>query len=325
LGREEAGSLNARLAPVEAFRQAGLEYNPALSNLRFAVDRRANGTAVVRITSSQPINEPFVDLLVELNWSSGKFVREYTFLLDPPELRMGRETVAGGATTQIVPPSTATTSAPSAPAAAPAATAPAPAAAAPAPAARTERPAAAAPAPARAPAVQPAATPATAATSAATPAPGEVTVRSGDTLAGIAARVKPADVALEQAIVSIYNANPGAFFGSVHQMLAGKTLDVPNRDAMAAVDAAAARRQIRDQAADFRAYRERLAAAARRVEPAQAGQSAAGTVTARVEDSAAGTAAGDQLKLSRSQPAAGRAAAAGGTATGAGEATAEAQ
>src|SRR5690606_32813496 len=230
LGREEAGSLNARLAPVEAFRQAGLEYNPALSNLRFAVDRRANGTAVVRITSSQPINEPFVDLLVELNWSSGKFVREYTFLLDPPELRMGRETVAGGATTQIVPPSTATTSAPSAPAAAPAATAPAPAAAAPAPAARTERPAAAAPAPARAPAVQPAAPPATAATSAATPAPGEVTVRSGDTLAGIAARVKPADVALEQAIVSIYNANPGAFFGSVHQMLAGKTLDVPNRD-----------------------------------------------------------------------------------------------
>ena len=65
LGREEAGSLSARLAPVEAFRQAGLEFNPALSNLRFAVDRRANGAAVVRITSSQPINEPFVDLLVE--------------------------------------------------------------------------------------------------------------------------------------------------------------------------------------------------------------------------------------------------------------------
>ncbi len=190
LGREEAGSLSARLAPVEAFRQAGLEFNPALSNLRFAVDRRANGTAVVRITSSQPINEPFVDLLVELNWSSGKFVREYTFLLDPPELRLGRETVAGGATTQVVPPSTATSSAqsaPSAPAAAPAAAAPA--AAAPAPAARTARPAAA-PAPAAQPAASPTAAPAAAA--------GEVTVRSGDTLAAIAARVKPADVALEQ-------------------------------------------------------------------------------------------------------------------------------
>ena len=323
LGREEAGSLSARLAPVEAFRQAGLEFNPALSNLRFAVDRRANGAAVVRITSSQPINEPFVDLLVELNWSSGKFVREYTFLLDPPELRMGRETVAGGATTQVVPPSTATTSAPAAPAAAPAASAPAasaPAASAAAPAARTARPAAAA-APAGAPAAQPAPQPAAAPAA----APGEVTVRSGDTLAGIAARVKPADVALEQAIISIYNANPSAFFGSVHQMLAGKTLDVPNRDAMAAVDAAAARRQIRTQAADFRAYRERLAAAARRVEPAQAGQSAAGSVTARVEDGASGTAAGDQLKLSRSQPAAGRAAGAAGAATGAGDATAEAQ
>ena len=58
LGREEAGSLSARLASPDAFRQAGLEFNSALTSLRFAVDRRTNGAAVVRITSSQPINEP---------------------------------------------------------------------------------------------------------------------------------------------------------------------------------------------------------------------------------------------------------------------------
>ena len=312
LGLEELGTLSARLAPAEAFRQAGLEYNPALTNLRFAIDRRSNRSAVVRITSTQPINEPFVDLLVELNWASGKFVREYTFLLDPPELRMGREAVAGGtATQQVAPPSVSAAPTPSAqPApAAPAASTPA--------AARTPAPRTPAAAPARTAQAAPAPT--------STGTPGEVTTRTGDTLASIAARVKPADVSLDQAIIAIYDANPSAFFGSVHQMLAGKRLEVPGRDAMAAVDSAAAQKQILAQAKDFRAYRERLAAAARRVEPAQAGQSAAGTVTARVEDKAAGAAPGDQLKLSRSQGATGKVAGATGSASGASDSSAETQ
>jgi pilus assembly protein FimV len=315
LSRDEAASLNARLASPDAFRQAGLEYNPALAGLRFAIDRRPNGTAVVRITSSQPINEPFVDLLVELNWASGKFVREYTFLLDPPELRTGRESVAGGPV-QVVPPMAAPAPSPQV---------------APVPAAQgTSTPAVAAPQAASPAAPAPAAAAPAAARTAAAPsapagsAPGEVLVRSGETLAGIAGRVKPADVSLDQAIIAIYNANPDAFFGSVHQMLAGKRLDVPDRATMAAVDAAAATRQIRAQAADFRAYRERLAAATRRVEPTQAGQSAAGTVGARVDDSGAGAGAGDQLKLSAGAGAAAGAAAAG-TATGGSDAAAEAQ
>lgn len=311
LGRDEAGSLSARLASPEAFRQAGLEFNSALTGLRFAVDRRTNGAPVVRITSSQPINEPFVDLLVELNWAAGKFVREYTFLLDPPELRVGRESVAGGPS-QIVPATTAGVAAApaqvaqAAPDAASGTVAPPPPAA---PARAATRSAAAAPASARAATAAPAA--ATQADAAPAGAGNEVTVRQGETLATIAARVKPADVSLEQAIIAIYNANPRAFFGSVHQMLAGARLAVPDRSTMTAVDAGEARRQIREQAAVFNAYRERLAAAARRVEPARAGQSATGSVTAQVQDSAAGAGAGDQLKLSRPE----------GGAAGAGSAT----
>jgi len=312
LGLDELGSLSARLASPEAFRQAGLEFNPALTALKFSIDRRPDRSAVVRITSAQPINEPFVDLMVELNWASGKFVREYTFLLDPPELRIGaRDTLAGGAATQqIVTPSVATTRTPSAqaaptPAAVPAASA-SPAPAAGSPAAGTSSSTAAA-SPARA---------ATQSTTAASGAPGEVTTRSGDTLAGIAARVKPADVSLEQAIIAIYDANRSAFFGSVHQMLAGKQLEIPGHDTMAAVDATAARKQIRAEAATFRAYRERLAAAARRVEPAQAGQTAAGTI-AGAEEKSAEAVPGDQLKLSRTGEAAGKAAGKGAGAAGA--------
>ncbi|MBU6271124.1 MAG: pilus assembly protein FimV, partial [Betaproteobacteria bacterium] len=97
LSREESATLNARLASPEAFKLAGLEYNPALASLRFAIDRRPDGRAVIRVSSTQPVNEPFIDMLVELTWASGRFVREYTFLLDPPELRANRQTVEGGA------------------------------------------------------------------------------------------------------------------------------------------------------------------------------------------------------------------------------------
>ena len=79
---EEEG-LNAKLGSPEAFRQAGIEFNPALNSVRFALERRGN-MRVLRLTSTQAVSEPFLDLLVELQWPTGRLVREYTFLLDPP-------------------------------------------------------------------------------------------------------------------------------------------------------------------------------------------------------------------------------------------------
>ena len=82
----EDDSLAARLGSPEAFRQAGIEMSPALVGAQFRVEHRAD-KAIVHMTTSQPVNEPFLDLLVELDWSTGRLVREYTFLLDPPEYR----------------------------------------------------------------------------------------------------------------------------------------------------------------------------------------------------------------------------------------------
>ena len=65
----EAGSLTAKLASSDAFRQAGLEFNPALTSLRFKINRTSNGRALVEITSTRPINEPFVDLLVAVSYT----------------------------------------------------------------------------------------------------------------------------------------------------------------------------------------------------------------------------------------------------------------
>ncbi len=82
----EADGLSARVASPEAYRMAGIEFNPALLSIRVAVERR-EGRPVLSLTSTQPINEPFVELLLELQWSTGRLVREYTFLLDPVEYK----------------------------------------------------------------------------------------------------------------------------------------------------------------------------------------------------------------------------------------------
>jgi len=96
-------SLAARLASAEAFRLAGIEYNPTLLTIRVALERR-DGKPLVRLTSVQPINDPFVDLLLELQWSTGRLVREYTFLLDPPGYREKPSVAAAPGQAQAVAP-----------------------------------------------------------------------------------------------------------------------------------------------------------------------------------------------------------------------------
>ncbi len=75
--------LSARLASPQAFAQAGIEANPILLDVRFTIERRGSAP-ILRLRSSQPINEPLLKLLVELTSSSSRQVREYTLLLDPP-------------------------------------------------------------------------------------------------------------------------------------------------------------------------------------------------------------------------------------------------
>lgn len=82
----EMSSMTAKLASHEAFREAGIEYMSLLSDVRINLDKNAAGQPVLKLTTLRPISEPFLHFLVELSWTSGRMVREYTFLLDPPEM-----------------------------------------------------------------------------------------------------------------------------------------------------------------------------------------------------------------------------------------------
>jgi pilus assembly protein FimV len=288
LGKDEVGNIVAKLASQDAFKQAGLEYSPALSNLRFTVDKRADGRHFVRITSAVPINEPFVDLMVELTWPTGRFVREYTFLLDPAELKVGGQSVAGGETRTetVVPPAPLASVTPSAPVAAAVpsgvATAPSTLPAAPV---------------AKAVATPKATAPAAAST---TGSSGNYDVKRGDTLARIAARNKPSSVSLEQAIVAIYRANPSAFLGNVNRLKANVSLNIPEEGAMAAVSIAEARQEVRVRSTGFSSYKTRVARAAKAAPSvAKAGQSASGAISGQVVDAGQKPAAQDQVKLSK--------------------------
>lgn len=86
LGQTRVEDIVVGLASREAFGQAGLDRPPFLSDLTFTVEADANGQPTVRISSTQPIAEPFLDFLVEMNWPNGRLVREYTVLIDPPLL-----------------------------------------------------------------------------------------------------------------------------------------------------------------------------------------------------------------------------------------------
>jgi pilus assembly protein FimV len=271
---DEAATLVPRLASVDAFRQANVDYNAALMSLRFAVEQRG-GRHLIRVTSQQPLNEPFVDMLLELGGPNGRLVREYTFLLDPADLRTAQPA-------QV------------APAALPASRS------AKAPGADTQP----------TPTARSAPNPRTSAQKSAAPAPtsnesdrGGYRVRNGDTLAGIAAQHKANGISLDQMLVALFQSNPDAFVGkNMNRLKAGQILAVPSADAARNIDKTDARSIVVAQSADFNAYRSRLAghvAAATPQKTAEAAQSASGKITAKVEEKATpANESKDKLKLS---------------------------
>lgn len=76
--------IKSRMADLNDFALSGLATQRALSDVRFQTRVRANGTGRIILTSKLPVTEPFMNFLVEVNWPSGRLIREYTLLLDPP-------------------------------------------------------------------------------------------------------------------------------------------------------------------------------------------------------------------------------------------------
>lgn len=262
---EELQNMTARLASADAFRQAGVDYAPSINGLRMSIERRGSG-AVVKVSSDRPINEPFVDMLVELNWASGRLIREYTFLLDPPDTGTGRY---------------------AAPVAAPEVR-------------QDQFGRRAEPASIRRPPVA-----RVARTTAAVSGNGRsYMVQPGDTLHRIAAENRPEGVSMEQMLSALFQGNRSAFDAeNVNRLQAGKILRIPDADTVRQTAGDAGRQQVVAHSSDFGRYRQKLAeqAAVAPAKEAPARQGSGGKIGAKIEDRAP-IAAGstDQLRVSKS-------------------------
>ena len=281
---DEAASLRTTVAPPEAFATAGLEYNPAMSGLQAVLTRRSDGSAFIRITSQRAINEPFVDMIIEATWASGRIVRDYTMLFDPPSLKQAApsptlaQTNASPATT---PSQSSGTS---------------PAATSKSGATSTD-------------AVRPPPQPkATSAASAAKGSPKadtsvggqKLTVKPGDSASKIANTVKPSDVSLDQMLVALIRSNPDAFMnGNLNRLRAGAVMDLPSADQAKSVGTSEATQIVIAQSKDFNEFRRNLAVNAPKAKVEGADRQATGKLDAKVEDKKPGSATSDKLTLSK--------------------------
>lgn len=254
----ELEQLRAGMPSRETFARIGMQEPDALvSSLRYSSALDARGRPVIRVTSDQPINEPLLTFLVEVDWGQGRLVREYSALIAPPRtvaapLQPPIEAPQAAPSNTIVREPAAPAAPVSRPAPAPAARPAAPAAAVPRP---TPAPVAVAPAPVPvAPAPRPAASPTAPRDDALT-----LRVRPGQSLSEIASGLR-GEVSLEQAMVALLRANPDAFIdGDINQLKRGAVLRVPARADLGGVDAGQASELVRTQVERWQLARRPIA------------------------------------------------------------------
>ena len=274
----EAEGLRVNIGSPESFRTAGIIYSAALADVRAVLQKRADGRYVVRLNGSRSMNDPFLDLLLEANWSSGRIIRDYTVLLDPP--------ATAKATAPVNPNPVQIT---------------------PAPPQRPTRPlsppsVAVAPVMPAAPVPKSRPAPTSPAVSAAlqTRAGDQVTAQRGDTASKIATAYKPADVSLDQMLVALLRGNPDAFTnGNVNRLKAGAILSVPGDSQVRTATPDEASRIVRAQSNDFGDYRRRLAENAPTPRTEGTERQASGKLQASVEERNASAASPDRLKISQ--------------------------
>ncbi|MGR9093347.1 MAG: type IV pilus assembly protein FimV, partial [Gammaproteobacteria bacterium] len=223
----DAETITVKLADNAQFERAGVLREAVLLQLRFdVIDGGAKD--YIQITSREPIREPFLNFLLELNWENGRVVREYTVLLDPPLYDPMRRRPITQAAPVAKPVAT-----PTIPAPARAATA------APAPAVNMQTPSASPAAPMA--------------------APGSTlgVVAANDTSWSLASNNLPdASISVQQMMLALLRANPDAFGdGNINILKRGAVLRMPNGDELTALSRSEALAEVRRQHQLWNDYR----------------------------------------------------------------------
>ncbi len=90
---DDIKNLEVKLASREAFLRAGVDRSVLLSRIKFDISKRS-GKYYVVLRTQESVREPFLNFLLEMNWKSGRMLREYTVLLDPPDRIQRQQQIA---------------------------------------------------------------------------------------------------------------------------------------------------------------------------------------------------------------------------------------
>ena len=81
---DNLNSLNVSIASEEEFKQAGIVRSPALDSFNFQFVRQSTDQVKVLVTTEDVITEPYIHMLLKVQWNGGQLLREFTALIDPP-------------------------------------------------------------------------------------------------------------------------------------------------------------------------------------------------------------------------------------------------
>lgn len=265
----EKASLKANIAPESAYAAQGLERPASHQDIQVQVAKNASGKDVLKLRSNQPIDEPFLDMLVEVEWETGRILREYTVLLDPPGYNNQAATIETPAIKATNNTKTTATDGVTANKTVQTTTAPTPSTS-------TEY----------------------------TAPPEDYLTKQGDTLSKIARRMKPEGISLDQMLVGLFEANPEAFDGNnMNRLKVGKILQPPSQETLESISRKEAVNEIKLQTANWNEYRNKLAGMVDSTAPLasdEESQSSSGKIKPATEDQSAAESVGpkDVVKLS---------------------------
>ena len=208
---QEAASLKATMAGPGAYLGMGMEYNASLGDTQVEVLVRADGTRYIRLRTRRPLNEPAVDLVLEVSTNAAKLIRPYRLLLDPAKSSEVASIAADlpenqNATAQAVITSPYESN----------------------PITPTDA--------MNAPALK-LANPSSGESSLQRNQSNMVVVRLGDTTAKLAIRFKPKGSSMEQMLVALLRTNPQAFpENNINVLRAGSSIKIPAPEAVNRID-----------------------------------------------------------------------------------------
>nr|WP_228522829.1 FimV/HubP family polar landmark protein [Methylophilus sp. 14] len=275
----ELNSIQAALASEQVYQDQMLEKPASYPFIKIEVGNNIKGQPILKLTSSQPITEAFLDMLIQVDWPTGRLVKEYTLLLDPPGFNSNYVSESAG-----LPVNGQAAPAPSTP---PAAVVPEPSQAV---VPEAKKPASFRPAAAK-PATKTETKPELAEE---TNAENALTTERGDTLYAIARQMKPDNVSVEQMLAALYQTNQQAFDGkNMNRLKVGKIMRMPDQATLDSISRPQAKSLIAEHATNWQAYKNSLAKV---VQESAASQSGGNTQQSAGKIGAAGAKPAPQAK-----------------------------